>query len=178
MIALRRTGTEKRNARFHNNLGFTIVEMLIAFSVFAILAVAITPVFKQGNDFWQAAESEAELRQSLNSALQVISRELRQAEPGSISVGANPVVAYTANGQTRALYIVPNPGRPEARHIEFSDGSAVTPSLLVNILDFRVSEDGFGYSISITGRYAGINNIRTENKELTVATRVFPRSEP
>lgn len=165
--------------------GFTIVELLIAFSILAVLVVAVTPIFRQGNSFWQATQSQVELRQNLNSALQLIGREIRQAEPGTIKIigsqssdpNSQDIVTYEVysneSAQSRGFSISGTP-----RHLNFAVNGRVTPitsTSLIDIEEATVYLDGTVYKISISGRYLSPNNIHPDDRVMTVSTGVGPR---
>ncbi|MHB9094397.1 MAG: PulJ/GspJ family protein [Eubacteriales bacterium] len=177
----------KHNAKFlkirTDISGFTIVELLIAFSVFAVLVAVITPLFKQGSDFWQATRSEVELRQNLNSAVQLIGSELRQADPDSIQTGdavnGEKVVIYHVPGDstTRGFSLdTSSPGR-----LRFINGDTVVPvtSSVIDVTTADVVYSDPGFNITVSGRYlrpgAGYKDIK-DNGELTVVTTVTPRA--
>lgn len=123
--------------------GFTIVEMLVAFSIFAILVVVVTPVFRQGSGFWQTTQGQVELGQNLNSALEFLSRELRQAEPGTIlpyNNSAEPdggwnrqVVTYNVDGEQRGISL--SPVKTTARNVDQDSAQNSAPNAARNTAD-------------------------------------------
>jgi len=155
--------------------GMTMIELLIAFVIFGIMVVAVTPVFKQGSDSWQDTRADVELRQNLNAALQLMSRELRQAKVSTINIGTGDEIVrykydYDTSGPHNSFKWLGSSGR---KYIEFNSES-VTASDLINITNVRVERVGAEpvYEITITGEYTGGN--RTES--LTVETKVVVRS--
>lgn len=182
------SGIEKETA------GFTIVELLVAITVLALLAAAVTPVFKQGNDYWQIIQSRTELRQSLNSALQLMAEELRQAKPGTIEVsealpetanGDETVVTYDTNKSSASNHRSFSLTRSKLRHLNFNYGGKsvpITPTAAIDIIDVTVTEQaGQGeaplYQIIIQGEYRLPNAVRADERRLTVQTVVAPRAE-
>lgn len=173
--------------------GFTMIELLIALTVFAVLAGAITPIFQQGNKYWQITQSRTELRQSLNSALQLMAGELRQANHGSIEAsealpeianGDIPIVQYVVNsgsGTENRSFSLPKSGR---KHLNFNRGErsvSITPTAAIDIIAATVeSQPGQGqllYKITIQGEYRLPNDVHSDDRLLTVQTYVAPRAE-
>ena len=172
------------------NAGVTLIELLIAFVVFGVMVVAVTPVFKEGNDFWQVTQAQVELRQNLNSALQLMSRELRQAKPETININAHTgeIVRfkydYSPSGAPNSFNLTESSG--DMHYIEFNS-EAVTAPHLINVTDARVvviSSEPPVYRIEISGEYTGRNKIapdnredlNAENRKLTVETKVVIRN--
>jgi prepilin-type N-terminal cleavage/methylation domain-containing protein len=163
--------------------GFTMIELLIAFIIFAMLVLAVTPLFKDGNYYWQAAQSQVELRQNLNGALDFISKEMRKADPesGAIQPESYPgIITYSADGSTYQIYVTgSNSGVPPYRHIVFDDGSAkvLTSPSKIDIISTNVYSSSTGYEIWLTGEYKGSNNLDSSRERLTVHTNVVPRRQ-
>lgn len=162
-----------------NDSGMTMIELLIAFVIFGILVVAVTPVFKQGSDSWQDTKAEVELRQNLNSALQLMSRELRQAKASTVNVGTGDEIVrykydYDTSGPHNSFKWLGSGGR---KYIDFSSESEskhVTVPDLINITDARVilvSSDPPVYKIRISGEYTKGNRTESHTVETTVVIR-------
>jgi type II secretory pathway pseudopilin PulG len=167
----------------NNSAGFTIIELLIAFIIFAVLVVAVTPLFRQGNYYWQAAQSQVELRQNLNNALDFISKEMRKADtdPGAIQPESDPgIITYRTNGDTYRIYVAgSNTGSPPYRHVVFNDGSdkTLTSPSKIDIVNTNVYLNSTGYEIWLTGEYMGSNALNSSRERLTVHTNVVPRRQ-
>ncbi len=174
------------------NSGLTMIELLIAFVIFGVLVVAVTPVFKEGNDFWQVTQAQVELRQNLNSALQLMSRELRQAKANTIIINhvSDEIVRYKydydTSGPHNSFNLMESSG---GRHYLEFNGEPVTAPDLINIDTTETwivleSSDPPVYKIQISGEYTGINKIDPDNRndinpgnrKLTVETTVVVRS--
>lgn len=184
----------KKSGSPKGTAGFTMVELLIAITVLAVLAAAVTPVFKQGNEYWQIVQSRTELRQSLNSALQLMAEELRQAKPGTIDAsegrpetdsGDEPVVSYDINNGSDVEHRSFSLSKSASRHLNFNYGEKsvpITPTAAVHIIAATVMEQaGQGqaplYQITIQGEYRLPNAVHAEERLMTVQTVVAPRAE-
>ena len=161
------------------NSGMTMIELLIAFVIFGVLVVAVTPAFKQGSDSWQDTQADVELRQNLNSALQLISRELRQAKDSTINIGAgDEIVRYKYDYDTSGHHnFIKRVKSGSSYYLEFN-GDPVTAPELINITHAEVEQDGSNpvYFITISGEYIGRNEANPGNRKLTVETTVVVRS--
>lgn len=60
-------------------LGFTLIEILIAVSIFSVIAIALYTGFNAGIRVWRRAEQNMELHQSIRFFLGGIGKELRNA---------------------------------------------------------------------------------------------------
>lgn len=183
---------EYRTLHLKENIsGFTLVELLVAFAVFAVLVLVMTPVFKQGLDFWEITQSQVELRQNLDSATDFMSRELRRAIPGSIVTGdPDYIVSYNVYDDVdenvynnpRYSFTIPQPKNGNHYIIFQAGGSAkqveITSPSVIDIKSAVVESPLYpdtSYQITITGEYEGRNAVKAGNKELTVKTRFSPR---
>lgn len=162
------------------NNGFTMVELVVALAVFAILTAVITPIFKQGTGFWETTQSQVELRQSLNQALELMAKTLRQADPNTVTATENApatepgdmVLQCFVGGDPRNFVL--KEGTGGAVYLELKS-EPVTSSSLIRITEAMVrplSSGSSGYEIEITGRYVGSSEA---DSELTVRTTAFLR---
>lgn len=166
--------------------GFTMVELVVALAVFAILTAVITPIFKQGSGFWESTQSKVELRQNLNPALELMAKTLRQAAPNTVSgTGNTPatqpgetVLECTVDGSSRNFLL--KEGAGGAVYLELNS-EPVTSTTLIKITEAQVSpldSGSYGYKIAITGRYLAGSAVNDADKELKVETTVFLRQVP
>ena len=164
--------------------GFTLVELLVAFAVFTVLVLVMTPVFKQGTDFWETTQSQVEIRQSLNSAMEFMTKELRRSGSRSVVTGANEsIVAYNVynDPKTYSFTLDPQEKNPQIHVINFRAGSSAPITLTsasVDVTEVVIdspSGNDQSYEIKITGRYVGRNAIKDGSKKLTIKTRFTPR---
>jgi len=75
--------------------GFSLVEILVVMSIFAMMIGGIYAALHTGKDAWTTAETEGQLRDNLRVTLERISRELR--ESGSTN-GALQVTIFEGGG--------------------------------------------------------------------------------
>jgi len=67
--------------------GFSLVEVLVAVLIFAILSAAVSAVLLVGDASWQTNSVQVELQQELRKAMDWMKDELRQSGPVAISDG-------------------------------------------------------------------------------------------
>ena len=71
--------------QFFNCVGFTLVEMLVALTVFSIMALSVSAVFRSGVRTWRAGNEWSEENQAARSLL---SRDtLEKSVPYAINIG-------------------------------------------------------------------------------------------
>ncbi|MBN1870752.1 MAG: prepilin-type N-terminal cleavage/methylation domain-containing protein [Candidatus Omnitrophica bacterium] len=87
----------KKPGLFGSLEGYTLIEVLVTVTIFAVLAGAINMVLLVGESSWQTNSVRIELRQELRKAINKMEDELRQTSPVAITAG--PTVA---NGSTSA----------------------------------------------------------------------------
>ena len=137
--------------------GFTLLELLIAVTIFSIVAVAIYSSFNVGIRAWRKAENSYKVRQEARHALNTIGRELRSAinstamsfEGSSNYVSfcrtmkiSNPQggysegifkITYTFEAEDKAVYYILQ------TYGESAKGETGTKSLLASgVLDFKL----------------------------------------
>ena len=71
--------TGLNNSGIESAKGFTLVELLVAVSIFSVIAVALYSTFATGLDAWKRMEQASALNQEARLALQRICLELRNA---------------------------------------------------------------------------------------------------
>jgi prepilin-type N-terminal cleavage/methylation domain-containing protein len=69
--------------RLRRICGFTLVELLIALSIFSIVAVGISSVFRSGLRTWRAGNQWSEENQGARNFFRIISKELQNSMNGS-----------------------------------------------------------------------------------------------
>ena len=76
-------------SHFHTCKGVTLVELLVAVSMFALLMVAFYSVFKIGNKAYETGEKRVELIQNARVALDMMASQIRQALPSTLSIDSS-----------------------------------------------------------------------------------------
>jgi len=66
--------------------GFTLVEILIAVSIFLILIFALFAVMDVGRGIWFTGDVSVELRQEIIKAFMTMEKELKETRPAQISL--------------------------------------------------------------------------------------------
>lgn len=69
-----------------NEKGFTLVELLVALSIFSIVIITITSFFNFGWSIWQRENLHVELKNEAMLVSERITRELRRASGDSLEV--------------------------------------------------------------------------------------------
>lgn len=91
--------------------GVTLIELLVALTVFALLMVAFYTVFKIGNKAYETGKKRVELTQNARVALDMMASQIRQALPGTLSIdGSGKWITFYA----------PVDGTEGAEKIQFS----------------------------------------------------------
>ncbi|OGX15703.1 MAG: hypothetical protein A2166_02945 [Omnitrophica WOR_2 bacterium RBG_13_41_10] len=69
--------------------GFTLIEILVAVSIFSILIFAVFAVMDVGRSAWFTADVSAELRQELIKTFTRMERELKETAPAQTDLSSN-----------------------------------------------------------------------------------------
>lgn len=104
-----------KNLRSKNSSGYTLVEMMVALSIFTVVMGGIYTIFLVGNKSWMTFTSNVIVQHNLRQGMQVMAKELRRArnvfvteEPGGVRVNflRYPVglVSYTWSEQGEDAY--------------------------------------------------------------------------
>ena len=86
-------------SKFTDNRGFTLMETMVALTIFAILVTAVLTVYVQGYASYHANNQKIEVQENLRIALNRISRDLRQAKSGLIIYKQDGSPANDGTGQ-------------------------------------------------------------------------------
>ncbi|MBU4054828.1 MAG: prepilin-type N-terminal cleavage/methylation domain-containing protein [Proteobacteria bacterium] len=76
-----------------SNKGFSLVELLVAMTIFALVTTAIWSNFNSQNTIYRAQEQSAKIQQNMRASLYVMEKELRMAgfDPDSIGYGVDNI---------------------------------------------------------------------------------------
>ncbi len=152
--------------------GFTMIELLVSFTLFAVLVVVVAPMFKQGSDIWQVSQSEVELRQNLNSALEYMAKEIRLADPNSIKTNSGEIFSYKI-GSDHYSFTLTN---GQIQHHKPTGTEAITPTSIKITQAPQPNNPGGSWTLQITGKYNRASGLpASASKTLTVQKQVFPR---
>jgi type IV pilus assembly protein PilW len=85
---------QSRNLReISSDMGFSLVELLVAMAIFSLVTAAIWSNFHSQNAIYQAQEQTAKIQQNIRTSMYVIEKELRMAgyDPGSEGYGVDNI---------------------------------------------------------------------------------------
>ncbi len=89
-----------------NHQGWTILEMMLAGSVFMIVSGGVVTFLNQQSDFWEYSTTQTDVRADVERALQNMSMELRLAR--RVTPGAAPNITIPASpNNTAVTFYVP-----------------------------------------------------------------------
>lgn len=69
-----------------NRSGLTLVELMVASTIIAIIMVGISTFFTQGINFFRVSQAKLDVQRDARSALDNINRQLRQAKASTIVI--------------------------------------------------------------------------------------------
>ncbi len=100
----------KKNERLKK--GFTLVEMLVALTIFSIVALSVSSIFRSGVRTWRAGNEWSEENQTFRTFFQTITKELQN------SVNYSPEMPFEGTGREISFLTL------EDRH-DFKRGTAL-----------------------------------------------------
>ncbi len=68
-----------RKRRREGNIGFTLIEILVATTVLTMLVILLSSVLSSALEIWQRGMSKSEVREGARSVIELMTSELRQA---------------------------------------------------------------------------------------------------
>lgn len=83
--------------------GFTLVELLIAFSLIALISLLLFSGLRLGMRAWEGVDRTAEQTAELRVARNFLERALAQARPVSITLDDEPVLVFSGDAQDLEL---------------------------------------------------------------------------
>ena len=88
--------------KIKNKKGFTIIELLVAISIFIAMILSITEIFAKVNEGQRHAIAAQNIQESMRYAFEVIAKEIRMAKPDSAGscVGVGNLYLENADGTT------------------------------------------------------------------------------
>jgi len=137
------------DTQFKKGKGLTLIELLIALAISAILIAAIYRTFIGQQKTYTVHEQVVDMQQNARVAINRMMREIRMAGFGNISMVLP--VQFVVYGQTRTFNNVLNPDTPVAGSVTI---------------------------IAATEDFANITNIDLQNKKVTVNRLTNPQGTP
>jgi prepilin-type N-terminal cleavage/methylation domain-containing protein len=135
--------------RLKRNKGLTLIELLVAMAISAVLMAAMYRTFIGQHRAYTVQEQVVDMQQNARVAINRMMREIRMAGFGNVSMVLP--VQFVVYGQTRTFYHVINPDTPVAGSITI---------------------------ITATEDFANITNIDLQNKKVTVNRLTNPEGTP
>ena len=121
---MKKTRPKTLPSQLKNQAGFTILETILSFAVFSMVALGMVQSYVMFENFWVDAEREMTLHNSGRMALDKITREVRGAQTVEISTisgdtelrvtrldGNDAVFLYEPDLGGSPANILPKPGR-------------------------------------------------------------------
>jgi type II secretion system protein J len=122
--------------------GFTLIEILVASVIFAILATSLFVVFKAALDSWRRTQAHLEVYQNARAALDMMTRDLSAAYLNSTN-NAITFMGYNNGGTAPAWGWKTNSGGDEVYFI-----AALNPTLNDPNAKFELCKVGYWYDSS------------------------------
>ncbi|MEW6101388.1 MAG: prepilin-type N-terminal cleavage/methylation domain-containing protein [Candidatus Omnitrophota bacterium] len=92
--------------RIKNRNGFTLVEVLVAGAILAVISAIMLSFFLQGTNLWQILTGESELRSSARNAMNYMTLELRSATRTSSEIPSpNLTIPSQPNNNSMDFYL-------------------------------------------------------------------------
>ena len=79
--------------------GFTLVELLIAFVLVALISILLFSGLRLGIRSWEGVETSTEFNAELRLAHDFLIRVLSQSQPITLTLDAEPYLLFTGDGQ-------------------------------------------------------------------------------
>jgi general secretion pathway protein J len=95
--------------------GFTLVELLIAFVLVALISILLFSGLRLGIRSWEGVETSAEFNSELRLARDFLVRVLSQARPITLTLDAEPYLLFTGDVQNLEFVSRPSPNRSVSR---------------------------------------------------------------
>jgi len=142
--------SDTMNKKINNNSGFTLVEILVAMSIFVTAMIAVTAIFSFSNQTQRTTQAVQELQSDARFAMEIMAQQIRRSSiyyastqyGGSISSNPQDVLVLLNNNNEQAWFRRGVSGSQGILEIS-SDGSAweqvSPPEINVDLLKFYIS---------------------------------------
>ena len=159
-----------------NERGFTLVEIMVAMTIFAFVVTGILLLYVNGYRSYAGTSRKIEVQENLRYALSWMARDIRQAvqlevyDAAGRSANAGPTMRLTLSGGNQITYQYD----AVQREVETRRSAVDTPKPIAsNVTALQFTRDVHGRSVSIT-----ITGERWDTGPITMRTRVHLRAEP
>jgi prepilin-type N-terminal cleavage/methylation domain-containing protein len=92
--------------------GLTLLELVIALSILALIGVLAVEAFRMGSRSWRRGEERAEVQQRVRVLAGMLAGELSSVQPTSATVDGRPVVVFTGTADRIHFHAAPDPHEP------------------------------------------------------------------
>jgi prepilin-type N-terminal cleavage/methylation domain-containing protein len=152
--------------------GFTLVEVMVAVSIFSIVVTIGMGALMSTIRANRKIQAKREITNGLALAMETMSRRLRLADPGSISVGTNFVTFWDPETTSWFTYQKTPGGQITVSNAGQVD---ITPTNFT-VTDFSVTYDPATALKFLIIRLTGTMTIAGQTEKISLQTAVTPRS--
>ena len=124
---------------FRNNKGFTLVELLVAVAIFAIVALAATGIFVKVMNVQKKAFAIQEVQDNISYTMEIISKEIRMMSEITTKNTASSTLEFKNSKEKDIIYSLS--GGYLQRSVDGGDPQSITSSrVTVEELKFYVND--------------------------------------
>lgn len=161
------------------NKGFSLLEMLVVIMIFSVLGILVSRSVLLTLRGSKKSENAVSVRENLNYAMNIVERQLRNANEVSPCSGVDPsVINYTDTLGKASSFSCAGIGGEDA-HIASGSGRLTNSSVLVTTCSFICTpSDTAGLPSLVEVIFAGENKDAqgTENSRVTVSNKIYLRN--
>jgi prepilin-type N-terminal cleavage/methylation domain-containing protein len=180
--------------------GFTLMEMLVAISLFVVVILAATQIFRMTIEGQRSALASQNIQENVRYFFEVMSKEVRMAQKNksncSSLLDSNPTPTYKVfntaevNGK-EALYFENQYGECVVYYVNSDDvlminragdeAAAMPSSLIINDLEFEVEDDEMGETHSLQPKISLVMDVSSDaakhssRKQIKLQTTISSR---
>lgn len=136
--------------RHHNEHGMTLVEIVVTIIILGVMAAVGGTFLYKAAQVDQLHSERVDVVTAARHAVETMVRELRIAEPGTVTIAGNTVTfdkqfGYAQDTTTTGIQYTYSPGGDTLQRT----GSA-TSTIAANVTAFSITDNGGWYTIEIT----------------------------